>query len=417
MVEKSNSAGKEQGIFEPLAIGNLKLPGRLAKSATVETRCTTDGYVTDELIQFYREIAEGGTPLIITGASSYCSYSRGVPKQISVDADDKIEGLRHLADTVHRAGSRIVVQLFHTGRQAVPELVGRTEAVSASAVYEPTLGVMPRAMSLAEIQDTIAGFAAAALRCKQAGMDGIQIHAAHGYLISAFLTPHTNRRHDAYGGSFDNRLRLLLEIYRAVREKVGTDYPVILKLNGSDDLRFRRGLKLRELVEVAKRLEREGIDAVEITAGHYESGMTFQRGNWRGFISAMLSQGMGSKFSRFRRVGMSLIAPLVDSLFNALSAYRSGFNRAYAREFTKALNIPVICVGGMADRATMDDAIFSGDCDMVSVARGLIADPHLYSHMQQGIAGPECDNCNGCIARAGAMPLACYNPAVVGKIE
>ncbi|MEC8427817.1 MAG: NADH:flavin oxidoreductase, partial [Pseudomonadota bacterium] len=94
-----------------------------------------------------------------------------------------------------------------------------------------------------------------------------------------------------------------------------------------------------------------------------------------------------------------------------------GFNRAYAREFAKALNIPVICVGGMADRATMDDAIFSGDCDMVSVARGLIADPHLYSHMQQGIAGPECDNCNGCIARAGAMPLACYNPAVAGKSE
>ncbi len=150
-------------------------------------------------------------------------------------------------------------------------------------------------MSITEIEQTIEDFAAAAERCQKAGFDGIQIHAAHGYLISAFLTPHTNRRKDNFGGSLTNRMRLLLETYRAVRRRVGPDFPVIMKINGSDELPLRRGIPTADLVTVTKMLEDEGLDAVEISVGHYESGTTFSRARWNGFTKRMATVGAGKK--------------------------------------------------------------------------------------------------------------------------
>jgi len=399
-------------LFEPLYIGHLKLPGRIAKSATVETLCTEDGYITDEFIQFYQEIAQGGTPLIITGAASYNHYSRGVPHQISVDADDKIEGLSRLANTVHQYDSKIMVQIYHTARQAIPAPVGRTDAQAPSAVYEPSLGVKPRAMTVGEIKETIVQFADAAERCKKAGIDGVQIHAAHGYLISSFLTPHTNRRKDQYGGSFENRLRLLVELYCAIRERVGDDYPLILKLNGSDDLPFRKGLSTKALVNIAVRMEQEGVDAVEISAGHYESCTSFERGHWKGFTKVMLEKGAGRAFAWHRRAVMKLFAPLIDLIFNKISGFSEGFNLSYAQQFTAALSIPVICVGGFVNKEAMDSALNSEACDMVSVARGLLADPYLYRHLKEDKTGPVCTYCNGCFTQAGASPISCNNPEV-----
>jgi len=399
-------------LFEPLYIGKLKLSGRVAKSATVETRCTEEGYITDEFLKFYQEIAQGGTPLIITGAASYNQYSRGVPHQISVDADDKIAGLTRLADTVHQYDSKIMVQIYHTARQAMPVPVGRIDAQAPSAVYEPSLGVRPRAMSVAEIRETITQFADAAERCKKAGIDGVQIHAAHGYLISSFLTPHTNRRKDQYGGSFDNRLRFLIELYHAIRERVGDDYPLILKLNGADDLPLRKGLSTETLVKIAVRMEQEGIDAVEISAGHYESCTSFERGRWKGFTRAMLKHGPGQALAWYRRFVMNLFAPLIDMIFDKVSGFSEGFNLSYAQQFTAALNIPVICVGGFVNRQTMESALANNECDMVSVARGLLADPYLYRHLKDDKPGPVCDYCNACFTRAGSSPLACINPDV-----
>jgi len=402
----------KNSLFEPLYIGNLELSGRIAKSATVETLCTEEGYITDGFIHFYQEIAQGGTPLIITGAASYNRYSRGVPHQLSVDADDKIEGLSRLANTVHQYDSKIMVQIYHTARQAIPGPVGRTDAQAPSAVYEPSLGVKPRAMTVEEIKETIVQFADAAERCKKAGIDGVQIHAAHGYLISSFLTPHTNRRKDQYGGSFENRLRFLVELHRAIRERVGDDYPLILKLNGSDDLPFRKGLSTKELVNIAVRMEKEGVDAVEISAGHYESCTTFERGHWKGFTKVMLKKGPGRAFAWYRRVAMNLFAPLMDLVFNKVSGFSEGFNLSYAQQFTAALTVPVICVGGFVNKEAMNSALANGECDMVSVARGLLADPYLYRHLKEDKAGPVCTYCNGCFTQAGASPISCNNPEV-----
>ena len=412
-IEKINSEDVNSNkLFTPITIGKLKLSGRVIKSAMVETLCTKDGFVTPKLIEHYQQIAQGGTPLIITGAANYNLYGRGVPYQLSVDSDNKIPGLKKLTQAVHDLGGKIMAQVYHTSRQALPEPVGRKDAQAPSAVYEPSLGVSPREITKAEIKENIAEFAEAALRCKTAGFDGVQIHAAHGYLISGFLTPHTNRRKDEYGGNFENRMRFLLEVYSAVREKVGNDYPLILKLNGSDDLPFRKGLKTQELIKVAKRLEKVGIDAIEITAGHYESGTTFSRGNWKGFTKAMLKHGLGPSLGLTRRKGMAAVAPLVDWYFNKVAGFKEAFNLDYAKQFTQALSIPVICVGGFVNKETMAQALEQGDCDMVAVARGFIADPYLYRNMKENIKGPKCNYCNACFARPGVQPLTCYEPNI-----
>jgi len=404
-------------LFTPIRIGKLELPGRLVKSATTETRCTEDGFVTGELIEYYEQIAQGGTPLLITGNAYFDLYSKAGARQIAADNNNKIPGLRRLVDAVHHHGSKIFMQIYHVGRQAIPRFVGRKDAVAPSAVFEPSLGVRPRAITLEEIQNTIQGLADCAARGQEAGFDGIQIHAAHGYLLSAFLTPHTNRRTDEYGGSFDNRLRLLIEVYRAIRQRVGQDYPIILKLNGSDDLPLRRGLKSEDLVKVACRMEDEGVDAVEITAGHYESGFTFERGQWKGFFSTVTTVGMGTNLPWYHRGSARLMAPLLDWVLGRVAGYSEGFNLRYAKLFKEALGIPVICVGGFLHREAMDRAIADGECDMVSVARALIADPFLYRHMQQGIEGPQCDFCNMCYARGAIWQVDCYNEEVRAQRE
>ena len=164
-------------LFSPIRIGSLELPGRLVKSATIETRSTDDGFVTDELIEYYEQIARGGTPLLITGNAYFDLYSRAAPRQIGADHDDKIPGLRRLADAVHRHGSKIIFQIYHVGRQAIPAFVGRKDAISASPVLEPSLGVRPREITQEEIREVIQGLADAAVRGQEAGFDGVQVHA------------------------------------------------------------------------------------------------------------------------------------------------------------------------------------------------------------------------------------------------
>jgi 2,4-dienoyl-CoA reductase-like NADH-dependent reductase (Old Yellow Enzyme family) len=404
---------KTAGILvTPIRIGSLELPGRLVKSATTEARCTEDGFVTDELIEYYEQIARGGTPLLITGNAYFNLYSQAAPRQLGADRDDKIPGLRRLTDAVHRHGSSIFLQIYHVGRQALPHLVGRRDAVSASPVFEPTLGIRPREITREEIGETIRGLADAAVRGQRAGFDGVQIHAAHGYLINSFLTPHTNRRRDEYGGSFENRLRLLVEVYRAIRQRVGEDYPIIAKINGSDDLFLRRGLKPDDMARVAQRLEAEGIDGIEVSAGHYESGFTFERGEWRGFFSTVTTIGIGRNLPWYHRGCARVLGPVLDRVLNQTRGYVEGFNLSSSKLIKEALRIPVICVGGFLHRGAMEDAIESRACDLVSVARGLIADPFLYRHLKEGVQGPQCDFCNACYARGACLPVDCYNEEV-----
>lgn len=405
-------AGSDSILFQPLRIGSLTVPGRVYKTATSETRASAEGFVTDELIAFYEPLARGGTPLIITGNIYPRRDGQSTPRMTGADADDKVPGLARLVDAVHRHGSLFFAQVSHCGRQVATRSVGLDRAVSASAVTEPILGTRPRPLAAAEIAEVVAAYAAAAGRCQEAGFDGVQIHAAHGYLVNQFLTPHTNRRKDGYGGDPEGRLRFLLEVFRATRERVGAGYPVILKLNGSDALPLRRGLKTPALVEVARRLEAEGCDAVEVSVGHYESGLPVVRGRFLRLFRGMVRHGSARHLSKPRYLALRATWPLAALAANLLWPYREGFNLRYARQFKRRLATPVLCVGGWQHREAMERAIAAGSCDAVSSARAMIADPYLVRHLRDGTAGPRCVFCNECAGVVGGLPVDCYHPRV-----
>lgn len=398
-------------LFTPIAIGTLTIAGRLIKTATAETRASVDGFVTPELIDFYVPMAKGGTPLIITGNIYISRDGKSAPRQLGVDGDNKIAGLRQLTDAVHRHGSRIFAQLNHCGRQVVPRFAGLSEAVSASAVKELVTGTMPRELTLLEIQRIVESFADAADRCKRAGFDGVQIHAANGYLMSQFLTPYTNRRTDRYGGSPDHRVNMLRDVLRAIRARVGQQFPIVVKMNGADDLPLRPGLKTHELAQIAAILEREGVDAIEVSVGHYESGMPMVRGTFGRCLRNMV-RGSMSYLPFVRRWGFRLLWPVFALLFNLLWARREGFNLQYTQVFKARVSIPVICVGGFLTRAAMEAALRDGRCDIVSAGRAFIADPLLYRHLRDSEPGPQCVDCNACIGHLGAQPADCYHPVV-----
>jgi len=403
-------------LFAPLRIGPLEVAGRVFKTATVESRASEDGFVTDALLDFYDPIARGGTPLVITGNLYVSPQGKSTHGMCGVDADDKIPGLARLAASVRRHGTKLIGQLNHCGRQVIVGHTGVHDPVSASSVYEPLMGTRPRALREDEIPGVVDAFASAAARCREAGFDGVQVHAAHGYLLSQFLTPHTNRRQDAYGGSFENRLRIVREVLRETRRRTGPDFAVILKLNGHDRLPGRRGLDTDDCVRIAQELEREGADAVEVSVGHYESGFVMTAGSFDGFCKNLLERGLGREMDAFRRTSLRLGHRLFDALARRLWPPQEGFNLAFARRFKQSLRIPVICVGGFHTRAAMEAALAEGATDAISCGRAFIADPFLFEHLRTGEPGPRCDYCNLCLARA-TVPVDCFNPVVRAQKE
>lgn len=397
-------------LTTPLAIGSMTVRGRLFKSATSETRATDDGFVTDELLAFYEPMVEARTPMIITGNLYVSLQGKSADRQAGIDADDKIPGLRRWVELAHRHDVKLVAQLNHGGRQIGHPAPGVDRLVSASAVREPLYGTKPSPLRLDEMAGVVETFAAAGERARDAGFDGVQIHAAHGYLLSQFLTPHTNRRNDAYGGSLENRARVLIEVLRGLRSRLGDDYPILVKLNGTDDLPFRKGATTDELVQVAHWLQDEGIDAVEVSRGHYESWPGMVQGNYRGFLRTSLTVGAGRYNTRRRKSVQFALAPIAERLAQRLRPPQEGFNLPQAEQFTAALDVPVICVGGFHTKAGIEAAITSGKVDAVSAARAMIADPHLYRNTVGDIGDrPVCGYCNGCIARFGGMPIDCYS--------
>ena len=397
-------------LFEPLRIGTLEVAARVFKSATHETRCLPDGRTGEAMIEFYEPMARAGTPLIITGNMWTSRQGRSGDGMAGIDAKDKIPGLRALADTVHEHGSRMFVQLSHCGRQSA----GRKDAVSASDVRDQFTGTKPRPLRRDELPGLAESFAAAAYRAAEAGMDGVQIHCAHGYLLSQFLTPHTNRRTDEYGGPVENRMRIVLEVLRAVRARVGDDFPVIAKLNGDDVLPLRAGAAIGDQIKVARAMQDEGLDAIEISRGHYESpGAAIMPGRFNGFLRTQITSGALRDSPRLRRLAMLAASPVLERAMNRAFPVSEGFNLPHAEKFTAELEIPVICVGGFHTRPAMEAAINQGRCDAVSVARAMTADPYLYRHLQTGERDvPVCEYYNGCIARAVGQPLTCYSKKV-----
>jgi 2,4-dienoyl-CoA reductase-like NADH-dependent reductase (Old Yellow Enzyme family) len=322
-----------------------------------------DGTPTDRLPCLFETLAEGEVGLIITGHAYVHPLGKASPGQTGVYDDRFVEALRPIPRAVHaHPPAKIFLQIAHAGRQTKPRIAGGTP-VSPSPVYDPSVKLEPRELSGEEIRALIADFVAAARRAKEAGFDGVQLHVAHGYLLSSFISPHANRRTDEWGGSPENRARMAVEIVRRVKETNGRDFPLIVKLNSADFL--ATGLQVEDAIDVARRLEAAGVDGIEVSGGMAESG--------RG------------------------------SVWTGLRAEEDeGYFVASAARIKAAVGVPVFGLGGNRTFAVMERFVAEGKVDLISMSRPFIREPFLVKKFREGVvAKSECISCNKCFNPRG----------------
>ena len=333
------------GVFESISIRGMSLPNRFVRSATWEGLATAEGKVTPQLIKLMVRLAEGGVGLIISGHTCVSPEGLAGPWHAALYGDRFIPGFAAMTAAVHQAGGKIVIQLAHAGCQADVTLTGQ-QAVGPSTLMAEN-GPRCREMTVAEIRKVIAAFGQAALRAKQAGCDGIQIHAAHGYLLSEFLSPFFNKRDDAYGGSLANRARIVREVLQNIRERVGTDLPVMVKLNASDFL--EGGVDVESMLATASLLEQDGIDAIELSGGTAYSGDYLP-------IRRCHNEAKG------------------DDVFNLEAA----------RRYMERIGVPLMLVGGIRSLEVAERLVIDKLVDFVSLSRPLIREPGLIKRWQSG---------------------------------
>ena len=351
-------------LFEPIKIKNLELPNRFVRSATGDACSNSAGEVTEKHLQLFADLAAGGIGLIITGVIYVHPSGQISPTQLSLAGDDCIPGLKRLTRTVHDRGAKIAAQLFHGGRESAPffKETGRVPKGPSVIEYDPYFTEAYCALSGQEIGEIISAFGDAAARAREAGFDAVQLHGAHAYLLSQFLSPFTNRRDDEWGGTLEKRLRLHHEIYKDIRGKVGEDYPVIIKTAVQDG--FAGGLDFSEGKEAAKLLAQWGFDALEI------------------------SQGLRGKY--FEETEFK-------SKINSLD--REGYFRDWCREIKQQVNVPVMMVGGLRSVGLMEEIVEKGEADFISLCRPFIRQPGLVQEWKRGgRRRATCISCNECLA-------------------
>ena len=351
-------------LFEHTQLKDLRLANRFIRSATWEGLADENGGCTFELVDRMVELVRGRVGLIITGYTYVHPAGQATPYQLGVDKDEQIDGLSEMTEAVHREGGRIMMQLVHGGLKAEPKLT-HTKPIGPSA-GEGFVDSPGKEMTADDIHQVVTSFSQAAHRAKAAGFDGVQIHAAHGYLLSQFLSPAINRRADEYGGSVENRARIILEVLRNIRQAVGRNYPILIKINSEDFL--ENGFSLADFLQVAVMLDEAGIDAIEVSGGTFFSGR--------------------------------LIPARREITFDRDQAY---FRKA-SRALKKMIKVPVILVGGIRSYLLAERLVDEGVMDYIAMCRPLIREPMLIKRWQSGdLRKATCISCNGCFgpARSG----------------
>jgi 2,4-dienoyl-CoA reductase-like NADH-dependent reductase (Old Yellow Enzyme family) len=370
-------------LFEPGKIGNMELKNRFVRSATVELLCTEEGRVTDVYLKAYERLAKGGVALIIPGNYVVNPLGHNYPKAPTVDKDEVIEDLRRVVSVVHEHGAKIVGQLNHAGRQADPKLIG-AKPVAPSPVRDKMSFVKPRQMTEDEIEKTINEFGEGARRVKEAGFDGVQIHAAHGYLINQFLSGYTNRRKDQWGGSIENRMRFLVEIFQAIRSRVGPEYPILVKINAEDFA--KTGVHPEECVVHCKKLDELGIAAIEVSGGIAEKGLNTIKGD---LPMELFLEGRGPV--------ERLMVRMMEGSLKKSAAFEEGYFLSQAATVKRNVKVPVLAVGGMRTRKKMEEVLESGQADFISLCRPFIRQPNLVKLLERDDGDPiSCTSCNHC---------------------
>ena len=372
----------EQATWDtPVDLGPLTLRNRVIKAATFEGRCERNG-VSDDLVEFHREVAAGGVAMTTLAFCAVSRDARGAPGEL-VLSPEAAGGLERLAGAVHAEGALVSAQVGHAG--AVAAGIG-VRAVSPSPIFSPLAMQRTRGLTEAEIRSIIDEFASGSKLLADAGFDAIELHFGHGYLPSEFLSPKLNKRTDAWGGSLQNRARFCREIAAATREAVGGDLAVTAKLNMDDGV--RRGLWLDESVQVGALLESDGhLDALELTCGSsLQNPMYLFRGD-------VPLDEMAIAMPKAVRPGFKL----AGGLFLKSYPYEEAYMLPMARQFRAALDMPLILLGGINRADTIDSALAEG-FEMVAIGRALLRDPELLRRFASGEAEEGlCVHCNKCM--------------------
>lgn len=367
----------------PAKIGPITLRNRVIKAATFEG-LTPKGLVTDELIEFHRRPAAGGVGMTTV---AYCAVSpdgRTSPGQITW-RDEAMPGLRRLTDAIHEEGAAVSAQIGHAGPVAASKYIGYP-ALGPSRAFRITTQNFSKPATLADIARITEDHAEAARRAVQAGFDAVEIHFGHNYLVSSFLSPKLNKRSDAYGGSLRNRARFALETARAVRDAVGDKIAILAKLNMDDGV--PGGFWVDEAIQVAQWLEQDGsLDVLELTAG---SSLLNPMYLFKG--DAPLRE-----FAAVMPQPTKLGIQLVGSHFLKEYPYRDAYLLEDARQIRAAVDMPLVLLGGITGKPTMDLAMAEG-FQFVAVARALLREPDLVKRIQAENHNPGlCIHCNKCM--------------------
>ncbi len=377
-------------LFSPGTIGSLCLPNRLVRSATAEYMADADGRPRPQLKEVYRDLVRGGVGLIITGHMYVHPGGKANPGMTGIHSDELLPALAELARTVHDEGGHVVAQINHGGMQCSRKAVQGT--IAPSPVQVDFLNQPAREMTVAEIELVIEAFAQAARRVKAAGFDGVQIHAAHGYLIGQFLSPFVNKRTDEWGGDLQGRMRFLREVCRAVREQVGPDYPVLTKLGLADVV--EGGLTLDDGLQVVAALQSIPANPAKNT------GRSTGNTGWsaEGLDAVEISSGIGGRTSGSAHTGIRSVAD-------------EGYFRPWAKEARKVTRLPVILVGGFRSREVIEDVLASGDADFISMCRPLICEPDFPNRLRLGLQErSSCISANRCWPDAEGAGVSCKCP-------
>ncbi len=371
-------------LFTSKNIGNLVVKNRFIRAATSETMASEKGEVTESLIGLHADLAEGEVGLQILGHAYVHANGQYESWQTGIYDDSLVPGLFKLTDAVHSKGGLIFAQLAFAGSQTKVKM---EEAWAPSAILNPISGTLPKEMTEEQIWQVIRSYGEAAVRAKRSGFDGLHIHGANGYLISEFNSPVTNKRNDEWGGEEEKRSRFLLEVYKDVRERAGSDFPVTLKLGVADDV--PGGLAIEESVRRATRLENEGLDAIEVSCGIMPKPTS----------------------SAQKYVALTSSRAISDLLFHRVFRKRvsESYFLPFARAMKKKLRIPIILVGGLRTTQTIAAIIENGDADFVALARPFIREPDLVRQIRLGKRGLlACTSCNLCLDHEGEIPLTCW---------
>ncbi len=344
-------------LFESTTINGMKLKNRFVRSATHEAMAGLNGKVNEQLLDCMAELAKGDVGLIITGHAHVALEGQAGPRQMGIYSDEMIDSLKQVTSTVHENGGRVAAQLAHAGKNGI----GKDDdaPLGPSDIFKDDVKKVS-AMTNDDIKRTVKAFGDAAERAVTSDFDAVQIHAAHGYLLSQFLSPYYNKRDDEYGGSLENRSKFLVEVYEEIRQRVGKSFPVMIKINSEDFL--EGGFTVEEVIEVSHKLEELGMDAIEMSGGTFES---------RKYIPS--------------RAGTSK------------SEDREAYYRKAAEAIKKEIKIPIILVGGFLSLNIAEDVINSGIADYVALSRPLIREPHLIKRWANGDREKaSCISCNKC---------------------